>query len=98
MVETVPVRITRGCLAALPSDLHRIFARKLIASGEWELVDDDEINDRRGCGMKRVRESVCSGCGGTVRDRDFYDLDNRDNQTGAPTCTCPTAPTAPGSR
>ena len=48
MVETVPVRITRGCLAALPSDLHRIFARKLIASGEWELVDDDQANDRRG--------------------------------------------------
>lgn len=48
--------------------------------------------------MKRVRESVCSGCGGTVPDQDFFDLDNRDNQTGAPTCTCPTAPTAPGSR
>ena len=43
---TQPVRITRGCLAALPSDLHRIFARKLIASGEWILVDDDQAYDR----------------------------------------------------
>lgn len=38
-----PFRISREGLNALPSELHRLFARRLIARGEWILVDDPPL-------------------------------------------------------
>ena len=39
--------------------------------------------------IRRIREhAACADCGGIVRDRDYYDPDNRQNVEGARACTC----------
>lgn len=41
---------------------------------------------------------TCADCGGTCRDRDFYDPDNRDNVAGVQACTCRSRRPAPASK
>lgn len=39
---------------------------------------------------RRLLESTCSDCGGTVPDADHFDRDNAENATGIPLCHCHT--------